>query len=217
MGDAVSQTFRCMYPEGRGGRAPRGIPELTSPAATGIPQVTAVTFCRGSHWYVSLRVGAHTSAPFEVPDDPPIPPFVTVQSFVTLRGGSTPAVLVEREEFGSVAIYELFTSTRARVTPVPLVPGQSPVLLLKASSTLDGAGFTCTPSASGEVIRQYSWYIINPLTMRTTAQGSILGDPEVYLETTVYTAVSPQTFTSTTDPIIPTGYTTVKGFDGDSC
>jgi len=206
-----------MYPEGRGGRAPRGIPELTSPAATGIPQVTAVTFCRGSHWYVSLRAGAHTSAPFQVPDDPPIPPFVTVQSFVTLRGGSTPAVLVEREEFGSVAIYELFTSTRARVTPVPLVPGQSPVLLLKASSTLDGAGFTCTPSASGEVIRQYSWYIINPLTMRTTAQGSILGDPEVYLETTVYTAVSPQTFTSTTDPIIPTGYTTVKGFDGDSC
>jgi hypothetical protein len=217
VGDAVSQTFRCMYPERRGGRAPLGIPELTSPPGPGIPQVTATTFCRSTRWYVSLRVGTRTSAPFAVPDDPPIPPFVTVRRFVTLRAGGMPAVLVEREEFGSATIYELFTSESSRVAPVLLVPGRSPVLLLKASSLLDGAGFTCTPSASGEVIRQYSWYIINPLTLRTTAQGDISGDPEVYLETTVYSAASSQTFTSTTDTIVPTGYRTVASFAGDSC
>ena len=84
--------------------------------------MTAVTFCRASRWYVSLRVGTHTSAPFEVPDDPPIPALVTVRGFLTLRGGSMPAMLVERGKFGSATIYELFTSTRSQVTPAPLIP-----------------------------------------------------------------------------------------------
>ncbi|MGO9343043.1 MAG: hypothetical protein ACLP6E_11065 [Acidimicrobiales bacterium] len=212
----VSQSFRCMYPEGPGGRAPRGVPELTS-SEPGIPQVTATTFCRGSNWYVSFRVGARTSEPFEVPDDPPIPPHVTVQRFVTVGPGNIPAALVERESFGSASIYELFTSTGNHVAPVLLVPGDSPVLLLQSDELLDGAGFTCTPSASGEVIRQYEWYIINPLTLRTTARGDIEGDPEVYLETTIYTAVSARTFTSSTDAIVATGYTTVESFSGDTC
>ncbi len=166
---------------------------------------------------MSLRVGSRVAKPFEVPDDPPIPPFVTVRRFVTIRAGSVPAVLVQREEFGSASIYELFTSTGARIAPVLLVPGGSPVLLLEASSLLDGAGFTCTPSASGEVITQYSWNIVDSLTMRTNAQGDILGDPEVYLETTVYTAASPRTFTSVTDEIDTTGYTSVEDLTGDSC
>lgn len=205
-----------MYPQRSGGSAPRGIPQLTS-LESGVPQVTATTFCRNSSWYVSLRVGTRISAPFEVPDDPPIPPFVTVQRFVTLRAGSIPAVLVQRDEFGSASIYELFTSTGPDVAPVRLVPGGSPVLLLKASSLLEGAGFTCAPSPSGDVIRQYEWYIVNPTTLRLSAQGSILGDPEVYLETTVYNAASPGTFTSTTDPIVPVGYTTVANLSSDSC
>ena len=149
--------------------------------------MTATTFCRSSSWYVSERVGSRVSQPFKVPDDPPIPPSVTVQRFVTLRAGSIPAVLVQREEFGSASIYELFTTAGTTVSPVRLLPGGSPVLLLKASSLLQGAGFTCTASASGEVIDQYEWSIINPTTMQTTAQGNILGDPEAYLETTVYT------------------------------
>jgi hypothetical protein len=179
--------------------------------------VTATTFCRNSSWYVSLRVGTRVSAPFEVPDDPPIPPFVTVRRFVTLFSGSIPAVLVQRDEFGSASIYELFTSTGVHVAPVRLLPGGSPVLLLKASSLLDGAGFTCTFSSSGEVIRQYEWYIINATTLKTSAQGDILGDPEAYLETTVYKAASPDAFTSTTDTIVPVGYTTVANVSSDSC
>ena len=98
-----------------------------------------------------------------------------------------------------------------------LVPGRSPVLLLKASSQTDGAGFTCSSSPSGEVIRQFEWYIINATTLRTTAQGDILGDPEVYLETTIYTAVSPDTFSSSTDAIVPVGYTTVENVSSESC
>jgi hypothetical protein len=214
--DSVSQTFRCMYPEGPSGRAPKGIPELTS-SESGQPRVTATTFCRSSSWYVSFRVGARTPEPFEVPDDPPIPPHVTVLRLVTIRAGDIPAALVEREDFGSASLYELFTSAGKDVTPVVLVPGDSPVLLLQSDEQLDGAGFTCTPSASGEVIRQYEWYIVNPLTMRTSARGDIEGDPEVFLETTVYSAASDRTFTSTTDAIATTGYQNVESFSGDTC
>ena len=215
-GNVVTQSFRCMFPEGAGGRAPRGIPELTS-SASGVPPVTATTYCRDSSWYVAERIGNRASRPFEVPVDPPIPPSVTVQRFVTLFAGSIPAILVQRDNFGSAQIYELFTSSGARVDPVHLVPGGSPVLLLRASSETQGAGFTCTSSPSGEVIRQYEWYIINATTLRLTAQGDILGDPEVYLETTVYTAVSPDTFTSSTDTIVPVGYTTVENVGSESC
>ncbi len=214
--DTVSQTFRCMYPEGPGGRAPKGVPELTS-SEPGQPRVTATTFCRSSSWYVSFRVGARTPEPFEVPDDPPIPPHVTVRRLLTIRAGDIPAALVEREVFGSASLYELFTSNGNDVTPVVLVPGDSPVLLLQSDALLDGAGFTCTPSASGEVIRQYEWYIVNPLTMRTDARGDIEGDPEVFLETTIYSAASERTFTSTTDAIATIGYRNVESFSGDTC
>jgi len=215
-GNMVAQSFRCLYPEGAKGQAPVGIPELTS-SGSGTPPVTATTFCRDSSWYVAERIGERASRPFQVPVDPPIPPSVTVQGFVPVLAGSIPAILVQRDNFGSAQLYELFTSSGARVDPVHLVPGRSPVLLLKASSQTQGAGFTCTSTPSGEVIRQYEWYIINTTTLRTTAQGSILGDPEVYLETTVYTAASASTFTSSTDAIVPVGYTTVVNVSSESC
>jgi hypothetical protein len=182
--------------------------------------LTASTFCRSSTWYVSERMAGATTVdatPFRVPDDPPIPPSVSAERFVPVVRGALPAVLVQREQFGNASLYELFTVAGRSVEPMSLTPGGSPALFLKATSLLEGAGFECSDAPSGEVIRQYEWYIENPTTLQTGAHGEVIGNPAVFLQTTVYTANSPDTFLSATLPTVSIGYRAAAAFDQDAC
>ena len=120
--------------------------------------------------------------PFRVPDDPPIPAAVTVKRFLPLRSGTLPAALVEREHLTSASLYEFSALVGRNVEPMLLSPGGSPVLLLRASSELQGAGFQCWSAASGTVIRQYRVVHRHPTTTRTTRPGRYLGDPAVFFQ-----------------------------------
>jgi hypothetical protein len=91
------------------------------------------------------------------------------------------------------------------------------VLLLQDASQLEGAGFTCTTTPAGEVISQYEWYVVNPTTFRTDVRGDVLGDPEVFLQSTIYSATSSETFTSATLPIVAQGYKAAVSLDDDAC
>jgi hypothetical protein len=166
---------------------------------------------------VSERVGKVSEKPFPVPDDPPIPPAVLVDRFVHVRPGSLPAVLIQRDDFGDAFLYELVTTVGSNVEPVTLVPGGSPLLLLSGSSMYQGSGFGCSASSGGEVISQYDWYVVDPTDTKTAPDGSLLGDPAVYLQTTVYTASSSSSFSSSTLPIVTVGYKSVKALTGETC
>jgi hypothetical protein len=187
----------------------------------GRPPLTASTFCRHSSWYVWERIGPTIAKPFVLPDDPPIPPSVVVTRFLNILSGSLPSVLVERERFGNASLYELLTihssSNDPDVAPVALVPGGSPILLLSGSSLLEGSGFSCSGQSADEVIRQYNWYIVDPTDMQTGAHGQVLGNPAVYLQTTVYTASSASTFSGITDPIVTVGYRSVVPLTNEVC
>lgn len=221
LGPIETQSFRCPPPTGSVG-AQKGTRVLVSGQQG--PAVTATTFCRGSAWFVSEHVSERTSdrttvvaRPFRVPDDPPIPASVTVEQFVPLRTGTLPAVLVEREQFATASLYELFTLVGHNVEPMLLSPGGSPVLLLRASSELQGAGFRCYDAPSGTVIRQYEWYVVNPTTLETTADGQVLGDPAVFFQTTVYTVSSADTFTAATLTTATRGYQSAEKLSDSSC
>jgi len=213
---AVTQSFRCPAPRRPGSKQVSSIPALTAKQA-GSAAVTATTFCRSSSWYVSESLGAIEAAPFRVPDDPPIPALVPVEGFVPVIPRSVPAVLVRRDKFPNAALYEMFTLAGSGVVPVAIAPGGSPVLLLKAASQLQGAGFTCTPTRSGEVIRQYEWYVVDPTTLETSSTGAVVGNPAVYLETTIYTAQTDGTFSSNTLAIAQLGYNFAESLVDDSC
>jgi hypothetical protein len=103
------------------------------------------------------------------------------------------------------------------VEPMTLSPGGSPVLLLSASSLLQGAGFSCSATLSGEVIRQYEWYVVNPTTFETTTGGKVVGDPSVFLQETVYTVDSAHTFTSETLTTAMRGYLSAQRLNDTVC
>ena len=166
---------------------------------------------------MSERVGTVSEKPFVVPLDPPIPDAVLVNRFVQTRSGSLPAVLIQRENFGDASLYELVTTVGYSVEPVTLVPGGSPLLLLTDSSTYEGSGFACTTTASGETITQYDWYVVDPTDTRTDADGALVGDPAVYLQTTVYTASSAWSFSSDTLPIETVEYSSVRALTDLTC
>lgn len=208
------RSFRC--PPGRVRGAPTLESRLTSDVV-GTPTVTATTYCKNAEWYVSESFGRFLTTPFLVPDDPPIPPRVTVSKFVPLGGRYVPAALVDRETFAGGALYELLTVAEDATQPLVIVPGGSPVLLLQDSQPLQGAGFTCRVTGAGAQVRQYEWYAVDPLKVQTTASGSVVGDPAVFLETTVYTVVSGDAVSSNTLAIAQTGYRQVLGYDADSC
>jgi hypothetical protein len=214
VGSSLTNSLVCPSPE-------RRVTSVRTVDEPGRPALTASTFCRHSSWYVWERIGPTIAKPFVLPDDPPIPPSVVVSRFVNMVPGSLPAALVERERFGNASLYELLTvdtSTRSSaVAPVALIPGRSPILLLSGSSLLEGSGFSCTDQSSGEVISQYDWYIVNPTTLQTDARGQVIGDPAVYLQTTVYTATSSNTFSATTDPIVTEGYRSVLALTSEVC
>ena len=158
--------------------------------------------------------------PFPVPDDPPIPPAVLVDRFVHVRSGSLPAVLIQRDDFGDASLYELVTAVGPSVEPVTLVPGGSPLLLLSGSSLYQGSGFSCSAGSDGspdEVITQYDWYVVDPTDTTTAPDGSLAGDPAVYLQTTTYSASSSSTFISNTLPISTVGYTSIRTLTGETC
>ncbi len=67
------------------------------------------------------------------------------------------------------------------------------------------------------MIRQYDWYIVDPTTLQTGARGQVVGDPAVYLQTTIYTASSSSTFSGTTDPIVTVGYRSVIPLTNEVC
>ena len=221
IGPIETQSFRCPPPTG-----PNGAQKQTRALVSGEPglAVTATTFCRGSAWYVSEHVSEGSSTestvvvkPFRVPDDPPIPAAVTVKRFLSLRTGALPAALVEREQFTSASLYELFTLVGRNVEPMLLSPGGSPVLLLRASSELQGAGFQCSYAASGTVIRQYEWYVVNPTTLETNPDGKVLGDPAVFFQTTVYTVNSADTFIAATLTTATRDYVSAENLSNNSC
>jgi hypothetical protein len=217
IGPVVTQSFRCP-PVTRPGGDQVGTRLLTTGQRGSV--LYATTFCRASAWYVSERVVGATSLvanPFRVPDDPPIPASVIAERFVPLGSARLPAVLVRREQFSSAALYELFTLVGRNVEPMTLSPGGSPVLLLSASSLLQGAGFSCSAALSGEVIRQYEWYVVNPTTLETTPGGTVVGDPQVFLQETVYTVDSAHTFTSETLTTTMRGYISVQRLSDISC
>lgn len=216
IGPVVTQSFRCPLTIGSAGET--GTRQLRSKEAGSI--VFASTFCRESTWYVSERAtgfSTFVAKPFQVPDDPPIPASVTVERFVPLGRALLPAVLVEREVFPGASLYELFTLVGRNVEPMLLSPGGSPVLLLRASSQLQGAGFWCSETPSGEVIRQYEWYVVNPTTLETTPDGKVLGDPSVFFQTTVYTVDSADRFTDLTLATTTRGYMSAKKLSDNSC
>jgi hypothetical protein len=180
----------------------------------------ADAFCRGSTWYVSERISAKTSTvavPFRVPDDPPIPTAVTAERFVPLGGSRLPAALVLREQYPGASLYEMFTVVGRYVQPIVLSPGGSSALFLRASYQLQGAGFSCSMTSSGEVIRQYQWYVVNPTTLKTNSRGDVLGNPEVFFEETEYHASSAHSFTSTTLPIVTQGYRSAEKLSNSTC
>jgi hypothetical protein len=214
VGSSLTSSLVCPSPQ-------RPVTSVRTVDEPGRPALTASTFCRHSSWYVWERIGPTIARPFVLPDDPPIPPSVVVSRFVDMVPGSLPAVLVERERFGNASLYELLTvptsTAGSAVAPVALIPGRSPILLLSGSSLLEGSGFSCTEQTSGEVISQYDWYIVNPTTLQTDARGQVIGDPAVYLQTTVYTATSGNTFSGTTDPIVTQGYQSVVALTSEVC
>jgi hypothetical protein len=191
-------------------------PEITYTLG-GLPPLVAGTSCEGSSWYVTERIGSLVARPFRIPYDPPVPASVVAESFVTINKSAVPAVMVRLEDFGDATLYELYTVSGGAVEPVALVPGSSPMLLLRSSTLLQGAGFTCSVSATGEVVRQYEWYVINPTTLKTSSTGKVLGDPGVFLQTTIYTADSATSYSSTTLAIVQVGYDRVEPYAGDSC
>jgi hypothetical protein len=202
-----------------GTAAPGHLAVLTSDDAGG-PPLTATTFCRDSEWFVSERTGNASDTPFLIPFDPPLPLSVSVERFIPTVPHDAPALLVERDDLGSASLFELFNAGGGSVEPVVLVPAESPILFLRAASLIDGAGFSCSPepgSSGDEAIRQFEWYIVNPTTLKTTSTGKILGNPAVFLQTTIYTARSAGTFAATTLPIAETAYRSVEALDADSC
>ena len=213
----VTENFRCPKPTGPAG-VQRGT-HLISSSQHGLV-LLADTFCRDSTWYVSARISGRISVDavaFRVPDDPPVPTAVTAERFIPLGGSTLPAALVLREPFPGASLYELFTVVGRYVEPMVLSPGSSPVLLLSASYQLQGAGFSCSDTGSREVISQYQWYVVNPTTLRTNARGDVLGNPEVFFETTEYDANSAHSFTATTLPIVTKGYASARKLSDDSC
>jgi hypothetical protein len=215
VGNAVTQSFRCPTTTSSDGKQAT-TSELTS-SEPGLPSVTATTFCDDSNWYLSESVDGVAAKAFRVPDDPPIPPAVPVERFIPLRTGDLPAVLVLCDDLGSAQLYELFTLSGKMVDPLNIVPGSSPVLLVRSSSVLQGSGFTCTTTPSGEQISQYEWYVVNPTTLKTGSQGEILGDPAVFLQTTVYSATGSDSVKSSTLPIAQVGYTSVRDVGTEAC
>jgi hypothetical protein len=217
IGPVVTQSFRCPPVTQPGGHQ-AGTRQITNGQHGSV--LYATTFCRASAWYVSERTTGATSLvanPFRVPDDPPIPASVVVERFVSLGSARLPAVLVRREQFTSASLYELFTLVGRNVEPMTLSPGGSPVLLLSASSLLQGAGFSCSATLSGEVIRQYEWYVVNPTTFETTTRGKVVGDPSVFLQETVYTVDSAHTFTSETLTTAMRGYLSAQRLSDTVC
>jgi hypothetical protein len=213
----VTENFRCPKPTG-----PDGVQRGTRPISSSQHGEVLLTdtFCRDSTWYVSARISGRISVvavPFRVPDDPPVPTAVTADRFISLGGATLPAALVLREQFPGASLYELFTVVGRYVEPMVLSPGSSPVLLLKASYELQGAGFSCSDTGSGEVIDQYQWYVVNPTTLKTNARGDVIGDPEVFFETTEYNASSAHSFTATTLPIVTKGYSSAEKLSNTSC
>jgi hypothetical protein len=67
------------------------------------------------------------------------------------------------------------------------------------------------------VIDQYQWYVVNPTTLKTNARGDVIGDPEVFFETTEYNASSAHSFTATTLPIVTKGYSSAEKLSNTSC
>jgi hypothetical protein len=217
IGPVVTQSFRCPPVTQPGGHQ-AGTRQLTTGQRGSV--LYATTFCRASAWYVSEGMVAESpliANPFRVPDDPPIPASVEVVRFVSLGPARLPAVLVRREQFSSASLYELFTLGGRSVVPMTLSPGGSPVLLLSSSSLLQGAGFSCSATLSGEVIRQYEWYVVNPTTLETTTGGKVVGDPSVFLQETVYTVDSAHTFTSETLTTAMRGYLSAQRLSDISC
>ena len=217
VGSSLTSSLSCPVPN-------RPVTSVLSTDASGGTELTASTFCRHSRWYVSARLGTTTAKAFVLPDDPPIPPSVIVSRFVDILPGSLPGILVDRDDFGNASLYELLSVRPSRldpkgpeVEPVALAPGASPILLLKGASLLQGSGFTCNEQSSGEVIRQYQWYIVNPTTVQTNPSGQVTGNPAVFLQTTVYSAVSPGAFTDRTLPIATQSYRSVQSFTGQAC
>lgn len=209
VGTAITERFTCPMVAG-----PE--PQLSF-ALKGLPDLVATTFCRDSSWYVSERIASLVAKPFRIPYDPPIPASVAVDRFVPVVPGGVPAVLVRLEDYGTAGLYELFTAGGDGVQPAQLSPGASPIMLLRSTGLLQGAGFSCTWSPTGEIIRQYQWYVINPTTLKTSHSGKILGDPGVFLQTTVYAGVSRGSFSSTSLTIVQEGYDQVASYTGESC
>lgn len=217
VGSSLTSSLACPVPY-------RPVASVLSTEASGRTELTASTFCRHSRWYVWAKLGSTTAKAFVLPDDPPIPPSVVVSRFVNILRGSLPGILVDRDDFGNASLYELLAvrpskldPQASQVEPVALAPGGSPILLLRGASLLQGSGFSCTEQPSGEVIRQYQWYIVNPTTVQTNSSGQVSGNPAVFLETTVYSAVSPGSFTDTTLPIATQGYRSVQSLTGETC
>jgi hypothetical protein len=186
-------------------------------ALKGLPDLVATTLCEDSNWYVSERIGSLVAKSSRIPYDPPIPTSVEVDRFIPVVPSGIPAVLVRLEDYGSASLYELFTAVGSDVQPAELSPGGSPIILLKSTGLFQGAGFRCNSSPFGEVIRQYQWYVINTTTLKMSQSGKVLGDPGVFLQTTVYTAASDAAFSSTTLKIVQKGYDQVSSYTGDSC
>ena len=109
----------------------RGAP---GPVQTGIPELTLLasgSSCRHRH-HLSAGTRAGTSGRTDrnptieavrVPDDPPIPPSVSSNDSSRLSPAHSRS-LVERDNFGSASLYELFTSSGCNpgVDPVPSSP-----------------------------------------------------------------------------------------------